>query len=96
VHPYSAGRCPNIDIPRKGVNEFNAPTRSAHQKGNRGGHILPEEAGSVIMGKFLKTPTPMSQPPHRNTPPTLSYHRGWAMGRGRGGTRVEETKNSTL
>jgi len=59
VYPYSAGDCPNIAEPIKGKFELYAPTRSAHQQGNRGGHVPPEEAGSVKMGEFLETPTPM-------------------------------------
>jgi len=69
------------------------PTRWAHYKGNRGGHVQPEEAGSVKGGQFIKTPTLTS--PQINTPPTLSCHRGWAMGRGRG-VRLEGTKIATL
>jgi len=57
-------------------------TRSAHYKGNRVGHVPPEEAESCKGGKFIDTPTFTT--PQRNTPPTLSCHRGWAMGRGCG------------
>jgi len=71
-------------------------TRSAHQQCNRGGgYVPPEEAGPHNVGKFIETPTLSSQSPHRNTPQTLSCQRGWAIGRGRGRTRVEETKIST-
>jgi len=81
--------------PTGGSIELKPSTRSAHQQGNRGGHVPLEEAGPYNGGKLIETPTLTSQSPHRNTPPNLSCHRGRAMGRGRGRTRVEETKIST-
>jgi len=74
--------------PNGGSLELKLYTRPAHQQGNRGGQVLPEEAGPYNGGKFIETPTLTSQSPHRNMPPTLSCHRAWAMGRGRGRTRV--------
>jgi len=56
----------------------------------------PKKQNPVMGGKFIETPTPTSQPPQRNTPPTFSCYSGWAMGRGRGQTRVGEIKISTL
>jgi len=73
-----------------------ASSRSAHQQGNREGHVPSEEAGSYYGGKFIETPNLKSQSPHRNTPPTLTCQRSCTMGRGRGVTRVEETKISTI
>jgi len=46
--------------------------------------------------KFIDTPNLTSPTPLRNTPPTLTCQRSWAMGRGRGMTRVEEMKISTI
>jgi len=61
--------------------------------GNPVGHVPSEEAGSCKGGgEFLETP--IHTTPQRNTPPTLSSHRGWAMGRGRG-VRGEGEKIST-
>jgi len=60
-------------------------TRSAHQPSNRVGSVPLEEAGSSKGEKFLASPTLTH--PQRDTPPTLSCHRGWAMGRGRGKPR---------
>jgi len=51
------------------------------------GHVPLEKAGSDKGEEFLVTPTPTH--PQRDTPPTLSCHCGWAMGRGRGQPRVE-------
>jgi len=81
--------------PTGGNIELKPLSRSAHQQGNRGGHVPPEEAEPYNGGKFIETPNLTSQSPHRNTPPTLSCQRSWAIGRGRGRTRVEETKIST-
>jgi len=75
---------------------LNPSLRSAHNQGNQGCHLTPEEAGSFKGGKFIKTPNLTSQNSLRNTPPSLTPQRSWAMGRGRGRTRVEETKISTL
>jgi len=73
-----------------------ASSRSAHQQGNREGHVPSEEAEPYNGGKCIETPNLTSQSPRRNTPPTLSCQRSWAVGRGRGRTRVEETKISTV
>jgi len=62
-------------------------SRSAHQQGSRMGRVPSEKAGSYNGGKFIETPNLKSQSPHRNTPPTLSCQRSWAIGRGRGRTR---------
>jgi len=64
-------------------------TRSANYKGNRVGHVPLKEAGSDKGEEFLETPILTTL--RRNTPLT---HRGWAMGRGRGG-RLEGAKTST-
>jgi len=80
----------------EGSIELKPPLRSAHQQGNRGGHVPPEEAKPYNGGKFIETSNLTSQSPRRNTPPTLSCQRSWVIGRGRGWTRVEETKISTL
>jgi len=89
----------NLDInlvsPTGGNIKLKPPTKSAHQQGNRGGHVPPEKAEPYNGRKFIETPNLTSQSPHRNTPPTLSCQRSWVMGRGRGRTRVEETKIST-
>jgi len=61
-------------------------TRSAHQPGNRVGSVSFEEAGSCKGEEFLASPTLMH--PTRDTPPILSCHRGWGMGRGKGQPRV--------
>jgi len=52
-----------------------------------------EKAGSDKGEEFFVTPTPTQ--PQRDTPPTLSCHCGWAMGRGRGQPRVG-AKNATV
>jgi len=96
MFPHSVSHGKSIVLPTGGSIELNPSTRSAHQQGNRGGHLPPEETEPYNGGNFIETPTLMSQSPHRNTPPTLSCHRGWAMGKGRGRTRVEETKISTI
>jgi len=70
-------------------------SRSAHKQGNQGCHDTPEEAGSFKGGKSIETPNLTSPNPLRNTRPSLTPQRNWAMGRGRGRTRVEETKIST-
>jgi len=62
------------------------PTRSAHTPSNRVGSVPLEEAESCKGENFLASPTLTH--PQRDTPPTLSCHRGWAMGRGRGLPRV--------
>jgi len=78
----TAGRCLNLLSPQ-----------SAPYKGNPPGHVPTEEAESCKGGKFLETQTHTN--PLRNTPPTLSCHRGWATGdRGRG-VRAEGAKIST-
>jgi len=71
-------------------------SRSDHQQGNREGYVPSEEAGSYNWGKFIETPNLMSPTPLRNTPPTLACQRSWVIGRGRGRTRMEETKISTV
>jgi len=68
-------------------------TRSAYYPGNRGGRVPPREADSCKGEEFLETPTLTT--PGRNTPPTFTCHRGWAMGRGRG-VRLEGAKISTV
>jgi len=55
-------------------------SRSAHQQGNREGHVPSEEAEPYNGGKFIETPNLTSQSPHRNTPPTFSCQRSWAIG----------------
>jgi len=96
VFSHSAGQCQNIAVPIGGEIGLNSSTRSTHQQGNQGGHVPPEEAESGKRGKFIETPTLTSQPPQRNTPPSLSCRRGWAMGKGKGQARVKEMKNSTF
>jgi len=54
-------------------------------------HVPSEEAESCKGGKFLETS--IHTTPRRNAPPTLSCHRGWAMGRGRG---CEERERKSL
>jgi len=83
--------------------ELKLPSRSAHQQGNRGGHVPPEEAEPYNGWKFIETPNLTSQSPHRNThrktphrKPIHSCQRSWAIDRGRGRMRVEETKISTI
>jgi len=76
--------------------EFATSSRSAHNQGNQGCHVTPEEAGSFKAGNYLETPILTSTLSLRNTPPSLTPQRSWAMGRGRGRTRVEETKISTI
>jgi len=61
-------------------------TRSAHILSNRVGSVPLEEAESCKGERFLASPTLTH--PQRDTPPTHSCHRGWAMGRGRGQPRV--------
>jgi len=73
-----------------------ASSRSAHHQGNWECHATPEKAGSFKGGKSIETPNLTSPNSLRNTPPTLACQRSWAMGRGWGRTRVEETKISTL
>jgi len=76
--------------------EFATSSRSAHNQGNQGCHVTPEEAGSFKGGQFTETPNLTSPNLLRNTPPSLTPQRSWAMGRGWGRTRVEETKISTV
>jgi len=57
-------------------------TASAPNKGNLVGHAPSEEAESCKGVKFLEAPIPMT--PRSESPPNLSCHRAWAMGRGRG------------
>jgi len=66
--------------PIGGSIELKPPTKSAHQQDNRGGHVPPEEAEPYNGGKFIETPNLTSQSPYRNTPPTLSCQRSWAIG----------------
>jgi len=61
-------------------------TRSAHAPSNRVGSVPLEKAESCKGENFLASPTLTD--PQIDTPPTLSCHRGWAMGRGRGQPRV--------
>jgi len=68
---------------------------SARKQGNQGCHVTPEEAGSFKGGKSIETPNLTSPNSLRNTPPSLTPQRNRAMGRGRGRTRVEETRIST-
>jgi len=75
--------------------EFATSSRSAHNQGNQGCHVTPEEAGSFKGGNYLEIPNLTSPNLLRNTAPSLTSRRSWAMGRGRGRTRVEETKIST-
>jgi len=84
--------------PTGGSIELKPSIRSAHQQGSQGGggHVPPEEAELYNGGKFIETPNITSQSPHRSTPPILSCQRSWAIGRGRGRTRVEETKIFTI
>jgi len=72
---------------------YSPPTRSVHYKGNRSGHVPVEEAESCKGEEFLESPTLTT--PQRNTPPNLSCHHGWAMGRGRG-LSLGGVKNSSL
>jgi len=58
---------------------FSFSTRSSHQPSNRVGSVPLEEAGSCKGEKLLASPTLTH--PQRDTPPILSCHRGWAMGR---------------
>jgi len=58
-------------------------TGSAPYKGNPAGHVPPEEAESCKREEFLESPTHTT--PRSKSLPVLSCHRGWAMGRGRGG-----------
>jgi len=54
---------------------LNLPSpESARYKGNPMGHVPSEEAESCKGGKFLQTL--IHTTPRRNTPPTLSCHRG--------------------
>jgi len=62
------------------------PTRSTHTPSNRVGSVPLEEVGSCKGEKLLASPTLTH--PRRDTPPTLSCHCGWAMGRGRGQPKV--------
>jgi len=93
VHRFSADirtPCESLSLGDSfGLHTF---TRSAHYKGNRGGH---EEAESCKGKEFLESPTPMAT--QRSTPPTLSCHREWLPGRGRGsgGGMGVRPKNST-
>jgi len=77
----TAGECVSLPSPQ-----------SAPYKGNPLGHVPTKEAESCKGGKFLGTRTHTNL--LRNTPRTLSCHRGWAMGRGRG-VREEGVKIST-
>jgi len=71
IQEIAGGDCLNLLSPQ-----------SAQYKGIPPGHVPTEEAESCKGGKFLETPTHTNT--LRNTPLTLSCHRGWAMGRGRG------------
>jgi len=62
------------------------PTILTPYKCNLMGNVPSEKVESCNGGKFIETPTPNN--PQRNTPPTLSCYRGWAMVRGRGQPRV--------
>jgi len=79
-----------------GIIEFATSSGSAHNQGNQGWHVTPEEARSFKGGNYLETPTFTFTLSLRNTPPSLTPQRSWAMGRGRGRTRVEETKISIV
>jgi len=56
-------------------------SRSAHNQGNQGCHVIPEEAGSYKEGNYLETQVLTSPLSLRNTPPSLTPQRSWAMGR---------------
>jgi len=72
---------------------YTPPTRSVHYKDNRSGHVPVEEAESCKGEEFIESQP--SRPPQKNTPPTLSFHRGWAKGRGRG-LRLGGAKNFSV
>jgi len=101
--PYTTVHAPSVEQSKTSVTcatggniEYTLSLRSAHNQGNQGCHVTPEEAGSFKGGIFIETPNLTSQLSLRNTPPSLTPQRSWALGRGRGRTRVKETKISTI
>jgi len=66
---------------------------SVPNKGNLVGHAPLEETESCKEMNFLETPIPT--PPQSKSPLHFSFHRGWAIGRGRGMGR-EGLKSSTV
>jgi len=58
VYSHFAGHEKYVAIPIGGKVELNPFTRSAHQQGNRGSHVPPEEAEPYNGGKFIETPNP--------------------------------------
>jgi len=54
--------------------EYTLSLRSAHNQGNQGCHVTPEEAGSFKGVIFIDTPNLTSQNSLRNTPPSLTHN----------------------
>jgi len=100
--PCTTVHVPSVELSKTSVTcatrgniEYLLSLRSVHNQGNQGCHVTPEEAGSFKCGQFIETLNLTSPLSLRNTPPSLTPQRSWTMGRGRGRTRVEETKIST-
>jgi len=100
--PYTTVHTPSVEQSKTSVTSVTGGNikhtlslRSAHYQGNQGCHVTPEEAGSFKGEIFIETPNLASQNSLRNTPPSFTPQRSCIMGRGRGRTRLENTKIST-